>query len=163
MANFAFLKLTTEKNGAISDPMQLKPEFSQQILITRFEQNISMAVNAQGVQGGTGSIAKPAPIKFRTHMGSYEAELKQACLTGDNITEATFSFPILDKTGVQKTVYVIKATGGIVCSVKRVLPDAHDSDNASKPVRVEVEISYEKLEEQDTVHNKQMSYDWGTI
>jgi type VI secretion system Hcp family effector len=163
MANFAFLKLSTEKNGAISDPGQTKPEFAQQILVHKFEQNISMAVNSQGVQGGTGSIAKPSPIKFITTMGSYAAELKQACLSGDNITEATFSFPVLDKTGMQKVVYVIKATGGIVSSVKKVLPAMWKPDNASYPVFVEVEISYEKLEEQDKIHNKQMSYDWRTI
>ncbi len=158
MANPIFLELATQKGGAIKDPDQNKPSFKNQILVYKFDQKLEMSVNYNNAHAG--SRARPEPIKFIIPMGCYEVELKQACLSGDSITNAVFSFPVMDKTGVEKNIYTVKATGGIITKVRRVSPEVWQKDTENQPVVVEVEMSYEKLEEHDLVHSKQMSYNW---
>ncbi|MCF6765809.1 type VI secretion system tube protein Hcp [Thiotrichales bacterium 19S3-7] len=158
MANPIFLDIATQKGGQIKDPGQTKKNYKNQLLVQEFDQNISMSISHHKAHAG--SVARPDPIRFTLAMGCYETELKQACATGDRITTATFSFPVTDKSGEEKNSYTIKATGGVITRVKRYSPQLWQSENDTIPTLVEVEIAYEKLEEQDLIHNKQMTYSW---
>lgn len=158
MANPIFLDLTTQKSGQITDPNQLRVNYKNQLLVYMFDQSLEMAVGYNNSHAG--SISRPAPIKFTVGVGCYEAELKQACLTGDQIKEATFSFITTDNLGSEKKAYTIKATGGIITKIKRTSPPLWLKENDNIPALVEIELTYEKLEEQDLIHNKQMSYNW---
>jgi type VI secretion system Hcp family effector len=158
MANPVFLDITTQKGGKITDPSQVRVNYKNQLLVYSFDQSLEMATGYNNSHAG--STARPAPIKFTLAVGCYEAELKQACLTGDQVTAATFSFTTTDKLGEEKKAYTIKATNGIITKVKRLSPPLWLKENDNVPALVEVELTYEKLEEQDLIDNKQMSYNW---
>ena len=158
MANPIFLDLATQKGGAIQDPGQTKKNYKNQLLCQSFEMETDMAISHHKAHAS--GVSRPDAIKFVTTIGCHVPEVLQANLTGDRVTTATFSFPVTDKSGEETLSMTVSGTNGIIKKVKffsnPLWKEEHDAESAM----VEIEIAYEKLEVQDKIHNKQMSYSW---